>query len=124
MKTGKEKQKMYKGVGPETGKTVQEYDAFSYACEQCLTGTEEERRTFMEIAEHSEDILDFACQLTEWFYSGNWVKDTETELETQYLVEIMGNKPRVFFGTYFNALKSGYAEAKGKGVSFDVVPFP
>lgn len=31
-------------VGPEAGKRVRETDAFSYACERCLTGSREERQ--------------------------------------------------------------------------------
>lgn len=75
----------------------------------------------MEIAKSSKDMLDFACRLTEWFYSGNWMNDTPRGQETSYLVRIGGNMPRAFFGTYIDALKSGYAEAREKGVSFDVV---
>lgn len=41
---------------------VAEEDAFRYALERCLNGTEEEQKEFKEM-------------LVEWFYSGNWVKE-------------------------------------------------
>ena len=45
-----------------TGNFVPEDDAFDYALERCLHGTEEGKREFKEM-------------LIEWFYSGNWVKE-------------------------------------------------
>lgn len=45
-----------------TGDFVPEEDAFDYALERCLHGTEEDKREFKEM-------------LIEWFYSGNWVKE-------------------------------------------------
>lgn len=109
---------MYTGVGPEAGKKVREYDAFAYACERCLTGTEEEHRTFLEIAENSKDMLEFAGNLVEWFYSGNWVNDTPGGQKTSYLIRVDGGAPRSFYGTYIDALKSGYAEAVEKDAAF------
>ncbi|MFR9064132.1 MAG: hypothetical protein ACLVJO_10445 [[Clostridium] scindens] len=67
---------MFVGVGPEAGKRVRETDAFSYACERCLTGSREERQAFLGLAAESSDMLDFAVALMEWFYSGNWINDT------------------------------------------------
>lgn len=50
-----------------TGNFVSEEDAFDYALERCLHGTEEDQREFKEM-------------LVEWFYSGNWVyEDGEFE---------------------------------------------
>ncbi len=109
---------MYVGVGPEAGKRIKEYDAFAYACERCLTGTEEEHRTFFEIARTSKDMLGFAENLVEWYYSGNWVNDTPGGQKTSYLIRLDGSAPRAFFGTYIDALKSGYAEAREKGAAF------
>lgn len=109
---------MYLGIGPEAGKRVKEYDAFSYACERCLTGTEEEHRVFLEIAKNSKNMLEFASNLVEWFYSGNWLNDTARGQETLYLIRLEGNPPRSFFGTYMDALKSGYEEAREKNVEF------
>ena len=64
---------MYTGIAAETGKTVHDEDAFSYACDRCRTGTIEEQETFLEIAKHAEDMEDFVETLVEWFYSGNWI---------------------------------------------------
>lgn len=111
---------MFKGIGPEAGKKIREQDAFSYACERCLTGTEEEHRTFLEIAQNSKDMLEFASALLGWYYSGNWINDTPEGQETLYLIRLEGSTPRAFCGTYIDALKSGYAEAREKGVSFCV----
>lgn len=44
-----------------TGNFVPEEDAFDYALERCLHGTEEDKREFKEM-------------LMEWFYS-NWIKE-------------------------------------------------
>lgn len=39
---------------------VPESEAYEYALERCLNGTEEEQKEFKEM-------------LVDWFYSGNWV---------------------------------------------------
>lgn len=41
---------------------VPEDEAYQYALERCLNGTEKEQKEFKEM-------------LVEWFYSGNWVKE-------------------------------------------------
>lgn len=64
---------MYTGIAQETGKTVHDEDAFSYACDRCRTGDIEKQETFLEIAKHAEDMEDFAETLVDWFYSGNWI---------------------------------------------------
>lgn len=51
----------YEGIGPEQGTVVSEEDAYAYALERCLSGTEEDKQEFKEM-------------LVEWFYSGNWNK--------------------------------------------------
>lgn len=45
-----------------TGVFVPIKDAFDYALEHCLHGSEQEQRDFKEI-------------LIEWFFSGNWIKE-------------------------------------------------
>ena len=50
-----------------TGNFVPEDDAFDYALEICLRGTEEDQREFKEM-------------LVEWFYSGNWVREYGEEV--------------------------------------------
>ena len=37
-------------------------EAYEYAIDRCLNGTEEEQKEFREM-------------LVEWFYSGNWIKE-------------------------------------------------
>ena len=61
---------MFVGIGPEKGTIVEEGIAYEYALERCLNGTEQERMEFREL-------------LVEWFYSGNWVKETKNVEELQ-----------------------------------------
>lgn len=58
----------YEGIGPEQGTVVSQEDAYSYALERCLSGTEEDKQEFKEM-------------LVEWFYSGNWVRREEEYAE-------------------------------------------
>ena len=53
-------QKGYHQFG--TNVFVPEDDAYEYALDRCMNGTEEEQKEFKEM-------------LVEWFYSGNWVKE-------------------------------------------------
>lgn len=53
--------KGYMGIGPEAGIFVSESQAYQYALERSLFGTEEEQREFLEM-------------IMEWFYSGNWIE--------------------------------------------------
>lgn len=52
----------YEGIGPEQGTIVNDEDAYAYALERCLSGTEEDKQEFKEM-------------LVEWFYSGNWINN-------------------------------------------------
>ena len=54
----------YEGIGPEQGTIVNDEDAYAYALERCLSGTEEDKQDFKEM-------------LVEWFYSGNWARREE-----------------------------------------------
>lgn len=45
-----------------TGNFVPQSEAYNYALERCLNGTEEDQKEFIEM-------------LVEWFYSGNWIKE-------------------------------------------------
>lgn len=58
----------YEGIGPEQGTIVNDEDAYAYALERCLSGTEEDKQDFKEI-------------LVEWFYSGNWARREEEYAE-------------------------------------------
>ena len=53
-------QKGYHELG--TNVFVPEEDAYEYAFDRCMNGSEEEQKEFKEM-------------LVEWFYSGNWVKE-------------------------------------------------
>ena len=46
----------------KTNEFVPEEDAYEYALEKCMNGTEEEQE-------------EFKAMLVEWFFSGNWVKE-------------------------------------------------
>jgi hypothetical protein len=59
----------YEGIGPEQGTVVNDEDAYAYALERCLSGTEEDKQEFKEM-------------LVEWFYSGNWARREEEYVET------------------------------------------
>ena len=50
---------MYVGVNKEKGKFVSEADAYAYAFERSVNGTDEE-------------VAEFKAMLLEWFYSGDW----------------------------------------------------
>lgn len=63
---------MYYGLLENEGKRVKDEDAFSYACECIETGTEEEKKTFMEIAAGAKHFDEFVNDLVLWFYSGSW----------------------------------------------------
>ena len=52
----------YVGVGIEYGEIVSEEDAYEYALERCLHGSEEDQKEFKEM-------------LVDWFYSGSFVKE-------------------------------------------------
>lgn len=54
------KQPGYHEMG--TNVFVPEVEAYDYALERCLSGTEQDQREFREM-------------LVEWFYSGNWIKE-------------------------------------------------
>ena len=52
----------YKGIsGQDAGVIVDEEDAYDYALERCLKGSEEDQKEFKQM-------------LVEWFYSGNWLR--------------------------------------------------
>ena len=52
----------YKGIGPERGNDVECEDAYSYALNRCLHGSENDKK-------------EFSSMLIEWFYSGNWIEE-------------------------------------------------
>lgn len=52
-------QEGYHEIG--TNVFVSDEDAYEYAFDRCMNGTEEEQKEFKEM-------------LVEWFYSGNWIR--------------------------------------------------
>ena len=52
---------IYIGTGPEKDTVVEEEEAYQYALERCLHGTQQDQQEFKEM-------------LVGWFYSGNWEK--------------------------------------------------
>ncbi|WP_374971888.1 hypothetical protein AB9D59_00400 [Blautia producta] len=56
----------YEGFGPEQGTVVSDEDAYDYALERCLSGTENDRQEFKEM-------------LVAWFYSDNWKEKGDAE---------------------------------------------
>ena len=54
----------YLGIGKEEGAFVPKQDAYAYALERCLNGTQEEQEEFRKM-------------LVEWYYSGNWIEKEE-----------------------------------------------
>ena len=58
---------VYRGIGREVGSILTEEEAFDYALERCLKGTE-------------EDQEDFRKELVEWFFSGNWIDEERSGL--------------------------------------------
>ncbi|MGL5437098.1 MAG: hypothetical protein ACRDBO_17260 [Lachnospiraceae bacterium] len=56
----------YQGIGPEAGVFVDMHEAYHYAIERCLYGTNDERKEFRKM-------------LVEWYYSGNWIEIEERQ---------------------------------------------
>lgn len=48
-------------LGFHTNEFVSDEDAFAYAFERCMNGTEKEQKEFQEM-------------LVEWFFSGDWTR--------------------------------------------------
>ena len=56
----------YIGVNANDGVFVSDEDAYAYAFERCTNGTEKEIKEFQEM-------------LVEWFFSGDWVRQSKYE---------------------------------------------
>ena len=111
---------MYIGIGPETGKRICGKDAFSYACERCLYGNPEERGTFERLMKECENILEFAKELVEWYYSGNWIHSDFDEKETGYIIRFSDKSLWSFYGTFEDAVNGAREKAAPKGLGFIV----
>lgn len=97
---------MYIGIGPENGKSVCEEDAFSYACQQIFSETLEERQAAMQIFREAEDFAEAEKALTEWFYSGNWIREEPIHKEEIPAYRRKSNLERVWWVRYSNGVIS------------------
>lgn len=60
----------YKGIGPEKGKFVDGYDAFSYVCKQV---------GIVDFDPTAPDAEEFRENLIDWYFSGNWIRVYEND---------------------------------------------
>lgn len=51
-------------------KTVSDEEAFDYAFDRCMKGTEKEKQEFREVLDSEELIKKI---IVDWYFSGNWV---------------------------------------------------
>lgn len=56
--------KIYKGIGPNSGKIVPESMAFSYALKECGV---------LAYTSAAPEFGEFQAMLVEWYFSGNWI---------------------------------------------------
>lgn len=57
---------MYFGINSEQGKRVDNEDAYDYALDRCLNGSDQEKKEFREM-------------LVEWYFSGDWIRRNEDD---------------------------------------------
>lgn len=58
----------YVGIGPNRGQKVNESEALAYACGRCG----------VRMADPAAPLAEsFGRMLTEWYFSGNWIKEEE-----------------------------------------------
>ncbi|MFR8237107.1 MAG: hypothetical protein ACLU97_02530 [Dorea sp.] len=112
---------MYIGLNSEEGKRIPDREAFSYACERCFYGGQEEQSVFMELAKRCMDIEEFVEELVEWYYSGNWLYDASDNKKAGWIIRFSDKSLRAFYGTYKDAVVSAREEAAPKGLGFEVV---
>lgn len=60
---------MYVGIGPNRGKEVLDSDAIEYAAKSCGISIDYEKQSL--------DAKEFKEIFLEWFYSGEWIHETE-----------------------------------------------
>lgn len=58
--------KIYKGIGPNSGKIVPEVEAFQYALKECGV---------LAYTSGAPEFGEFQEMLVEWYFSGNWIKE-------------------------------------------------
>lgn len=91
---------MYRGIGPETGITVSDEDAFSYACMRIFSEPQEERITAMQIFRESECFPEAEERLTEWYYSGNWIREKPEDKEKTFTHKRTNAMEHIFWIRY------------------------
>ncbi|CDC47059.1 uncharacterized protein BN652_01670 [Firmicutes bacterium CAG:424] len=69
---------MYVGICKEIGETVPDEEAFDYAFDRCMKGTEKEKQEFREVLDSEELIKKI---IVDWYFSGNWVHKEDEEYE-------------------------------------------
>lgn len=89
---------MYIGLNSEEGKRIPDREAFSYACERCFYGGQEEQSVFMELAKRCMDIEEFVEELVEWYYSGNWLYDASDNKESRMDLGFQTKASGLFMG--------------------------
>ena len=57
---------MYCGINSEQGKRVDDEDAYEYALDRCLNGSDQDKKEFREM-------------LIEWYFSGDWIRRNEDD---------------------------------------------
>ena len=65
--------KVYKGIGPNEGQIVPESEAFEYACDKAGVSA------FCAFAPEAQE---FREMLVEWYFSGNWIYEYESEADS------------------------------------------
>ena len=58
--------KVYRGIGPNSGKIVAEPDAFQYALKECGV---------LAYSSNAPEFGEFREMLVEWYFSGNWIEE-------------------------------------------------
>ena len=107
----------YKGIGPEAGRCIPDYEAFGSACDRCLTGTDEEQRGFMELAHACQSLDEFAREVVDWYYSGNWIRDEKPE-KNAWIIRFGDKSHLAYYGTYEEVVKVAREEAGKKNMSY------
>ena len=63
----------YEGIFTEEGKRVRLEDAFGYAMER-ITSNSEDMKDFKKEFPKMPEIEEIRETITDWFYSGNWIR--------------------------------------------------
>lgn len=120
---------MYIGIGPEYGKHICEEDAFPYVCYRIFSESQEERETAMQIFRDAGSISEAADRLTEWFFSGSWIREGSA-CEEKSDIRKIDNLVRIFWirvsdgrisccaGSYKDAVEKAEEQTKGTELTY------